>query len=51
MIEKSFAYCGINCNECPARIATVKDDAPRKKQQRNGPGFTPIFLKVLEYIV
>lgn len=21
-----MTYCGVNCNECPARIATVEDD-------------------------
>jgi hypothetical protein len=32
MMEKLLAYCGINCDECPARIATVEnDDALRQK--------------------
>jgi Protein of unknown function (DUF3795) len=31
-MEKLLAYCGINCDECPARIATVEnDDALRQK--------------------
>ena len=25
-MEKLIAYCGINCSECPAYIATQKDD-------------------------
>lgn len=31
-MDKMIAFCGLNCTECPAFIATVKDDnAERKK--------------------
>jgi hypothetical protein len=31
-MEKKIAYCGINCNECPAFLATQKDDDNERKK-------------------
>jgi len=31
-MEKMIAYCGINCSECPAFLATQKDDDNERKR-------------------
>jgi len=31
-MDKMLAYCGINCTECPALIATQKDDDDERKK-------------------
>jgi hypothetical protein len=31
-MEKIIAYCGINCSECPAYLATQKDDLEEIKK-------------------
>ncbi|MFW9818434.1 MAG: DUF3795 domain-containing protein [Candidatus Thorarchaeota archaeon] len=31
-MEKIIAYCGINCSECPAYLATQKDDYEELKK-------------------
>ena len=31
-MEKMIAFCGLNCRECPAFIATQKDDDEARKK-------------------
>ena len=32
MINKMIACCGINCEKCEARIATIKDDDKMREE-------------------
>ncbi len=30
-MDKKIAYCGLNCSECPAYVATIEDDHEKRK--------------------
>lgn len=45
-MEMSLAYCGINCNECPALIATVEDDDALR--QKTAEEWSKLYADILE---
>jgi hypothetical protein len=53
-MEKFISCCGIDCSQCPARIATLKDDDTLRAEtaeiwavQYNNPGFTAEMINCL----
>lgn len=46
-LKKLIAYCGLDCEKCDARIATLNDDGARRKKvaelwsEMNGAEITP----------
>ena len=50
-MKKMIAYCGLNCETCDARIATVRDDAALREKtaklwsELNGAVITPEMIR------
>ena len=50
-MKKTIAYCGLNCETCDARIATVRDDAALREKtaklwsELNGAVITPEMIR------
>jgi hypothetical protein len=46
MSEATLAYCGIDCEKCPVRIATSKDDDVLR--QKTAKEWSNLYAKILE---
>lgn len=45
-MEKSIAYCGIDCSECPVLIATAEDDDELRK--KTAEEWSKLYTDILE---